>query len=289
MYSYILLIRQHIMAGNTVWFLIPGIIFVLLLVFTLLKKKDMKLVVLYFSMSAIAGFLEIVIFFLFESYEYYPQVWNDWYYDNTFGAYLSQRFFVSSVAIFVAAFNLGFGFILLFIAMFVGIEYAFLALKVYKLNWWHPTYTAIGLLIYFYIGKVWYRCLLDGSYRFFRMFTLGCFAFTLYTDVIAIPTLSGHYEFAVDWFDNPSRDTVIVILIYCLTRGYLIAFVCCYKRHWVYLSFLTAAIWLSYIVLIQFDIFIYKHLWDLWLFAASDLIVLFSSLYFNRVLSRPDK
>lgn len=289
LFSDTLQLSERILKGNAIWFIILTVIFVLLLIFTFWKKKDQKLVVLFFCMSGIAGFLENVIFFWLDCYEYYPHVWKEPYYDNTFGAYLSQRFFVSSVAVFIAAFNLGIGPILLLISMFIGIENLFLVLKLYKLNWWHPSYTAAGLFIYFYIGKVWFKHLLQIPSHIIRFITLFCTLYTLYTDIIAIPTLSGHYFFDVIWFDDPARNTIIVIILYCLIRSFFLAIVCCYRFHWIIMILVPAFMWLSYFVLFQMGIFSFRYSWNILLFAASDIMVLLSGYYFNKVLSKIEK
>ncbi|MBD2870324.1 hypothetical protein [Paenibacillus arenilitoris] len=245
----------------------------------------MKLVALFFCMSGMAGFLENIIFFWLQSYEYYPQILENGYYDMTLGAYISQRFLVSTVAVSIAAFGLGVAPVLLLTAMFVGIELIFLAIGIYKLNWWNPAYTAIGLFLYFLMTKKWYDSLLWVSSRFIRFFTLFSMTYTLYTDIIAIPTLAGHYRFAVHWFDDPARNTVMVILIDCFIASFLVAVVCYCRLHWAIKASVPLAMWASYFVLIRLQLFTFTHVWDLLVFAASDVAVLLNCVYFERVLS----
>ncbi|MDQ0058771.1 hypothetical protein [Paenibacillus harenae] len=129
---------------------------------------------MYLGLSAIAPYFENVILHVLHSYEYYPGILKNPYHDLSLGAYLSQVYYVSSAAFFIAAFQLRFGWILLISAMFVGIEYGFLALGIYKLIWWHPSYTGVDLPVYFWISKKWCVFLLQGSSRFIAVLLICC-------------------------------------------------------------------------------------------------------------------
>jgi hypothetical protein len=119
---------------HAIWFLILAVLSLFLIAYTFYKKRNLKLLPLLFGLSSIASYFENVILHWFHSYEYYPGILKIPYYDLSLGAYLSQVYYVSSVAFFIAAFQLPFGWSLLFFAMFVGIEYCFLALGVYNSN-----------------------------------------------------------------------------------------------------------------------------------------------------------
>lgn len=84
---------------------------VTLLIIVFCKVQDMKLLVLYFCVGSLASHLENIIFVWFTSYEYYPHILKNHYYDMTLGAYFSQQYNVTSAALFIAAFNLGYGWI----------------------------------------------------------------------------------------------------------------------------------------------------------------------------------
>ncbi len=289
MHPQILQLRVPIIFGNAIWFIILAVLSLLLIVFIFWRKRDLKLLALYLGLGAIAGYLENVICIWFQSYEYYPKILEDPYYDLILGTYLSQVYYVSSVALFIAAFNLRYGWMLFFSAMFVGIEYLFLALGIYKLHWWHTGYTGVGLLIYFWISKKWYTVLLRDSSRFIRWFTLFCLNYIIYGDLIAIPLFSNHYHFVGGWFDNPARDTVTVIVVTMLIRSAVIATVCFYKFRPVIVVLIPILMWASYLILIKQHIFMYKYIWGILLFALSDIVVQFCCYYFKRVLSKIPK
>jgi hypothetical protein len=241
-------------------------------------------------MGGIAGFLENIIFFWLESYEYYPQILVVPYYDMTLGAFLSQRFYVSAVAVCIAGFHLGVGPILLFTAMFVGIECLYLAVGVYKLNWWHPAYTGVGLLIYFWIAKKWYKLMLQPTSRYFRWFTLFCFSYTLYSDFVAIPAFANHYYFALDWFDDTAKTAVYAIILQMLVKSMILAIICSdSKPRWLIMGSMPLVIWVGYFVCTRLQIVSFKYVWDLIIVAVSDIVVLLCCYNYNRVLMRVKK
>jgi hypothetical protein len=270
---------------SAIWFIALAVLSVLLLVITFWKKKDMKLGALKMSTGGLAAFFENVIFIWLKSYDYNPGILKIRYYDNLLGAYLSQVFYVSSVAVFIAAFNLGFGWMLVFAVMFMGIEYLFLALGIYHLHWWHPSFTGLGLLIYFWLSKKWYSIMLQASSSFLRFFSLICMNYVIYANLNVIPILTGHYKYVVGWFQSIERDTAFVIVIYCTVRGLITAIVCFFRLHWGYKAFVLILMSASNLILIYQKIFIYKHLWELAFLPIIDFAVLILCDYFNRVLS----
>jgi hypothetical protein len=280
---------DYIHVASAGWFLILAVLSLLLKIFVFWKKKDLKVVALQFCLSGIAGYFEDVVFIWLQSYHYYPRLLKNPYYDNTLGAYFSQVYYVSSVAVLIASFNLGFIWILFFTVMFVGIEYFFLALGIYKLYWWHPSYTAVGLFIYFWVAKRWYKSLLQVSSCWIRLSTLNFMNYILYGNIIVIPVLAGHYHFFFGWFADPARDTIAVIIAYCIIRGFITAAVCFYRLHWPILAFVLLFMGASYFILIHLHLFTYKHLWDLILFPVSDAVIMLCCYYFNGVLSKIQK
>jgi hypothetical protein len=284
--SKVLQLGDHIHMASAIWFLILAVLSLFLKIYTIWREKNPKVLALQFCMSGISGYFESVVFIWLQSYHYYPHILKNPYYDNTLGAYFSQVFYVSSVAVFIAAFHLEYGWILFFTGMFVGIEYLFLALGIYEVNWWRPAYTAVGLFIYFWIARKLYDSLLQASSRFIRLISLNFINYILYANLLVIPVLAGHYHFAVGWFDDPARATIAVIVVYCIIRGVITAVVCFYWLHWLIPALVLILMGASYLVLIHLHIFTFKYLWDFILFPVSDIVVLFCCYYFNRVLSK---
>jgi hypothetical protein len=195
---------------------------------------------------------------------------------------------VTSVALLIAAYNLRLRWIFLYAAMFVGIEYLFLFLRIYKLNWWHPGYTAVGLVVFFWISKKWYSYLLHPSSRFIRFFTLFSVNYGNYAVITAIPVILEDFRLVGGWFANPVRDTIAVIIVTLLIRSAVIGVVCFYRLHWIIKAFVPILFMAGYLVLVHLHIFVYTSFWILVLFSFSDIIVLLFCCYVNRKLLRPE-
>ncbi|MCR2805468.1 hypothetical protein [Paenibacillus soyae] len=279
------MLRENILTGNALWFLLLGGLSLLLIAYTFWRKRDPKLLALYLGLGAIAGYFENVVCIWLESYEYYPHILKDPYLDIVLGTYLSQVYYVTSVALFITAFHLRFRWALVFAGMFVGIEYGFLALGIYKLNWWHPGYTFIGLLLFFWISNKWYRLIQIESSRFVRWFTLVGINYILYGNVTVLPFFNHNYRFVGGFFELPERDTVTVLIIFMLVRGVIVATVCFYRLHWAILASVPIAIGAGILVLTHAHILTFKYEWCLWLFTSADTIVLICCFFFNRILS----
>lgn len=286
MFPQTLQLRVPILMENAIWFMLLVGLSLLLLFYTFWRKRDIKLLVLFLGLGAIAGLLDNVIFIWLQSYEYYPGILDNVYYDMVLGAYLSQVYYVSSMAMFIAAFNLRNRWIVLFAAMFVGLEFLFLALGIYKLNWWHSGYTAVGLSIYFWVSKKWYMSMKQAYTRFIRWFTLYCLSYIIYVNLVAFPLISDHYHFAGGWFINAARDAVAVLIVIILIKSVAIMLVCYYRLHRIIMGLLLFMMWASYLILMHLNIISFKHLWDLVYFAIIDVVVLLSCYYLDKALLR---
>jgi hypothetical protein len=273
---------------TALWFVIPYVLCSILFIVIFWRKKDLKLWMLYLCLNAISLFLENTIFIFLNSYDYKPGILKHPYADNALGAYFSQSYYVTSVALLIAAYNLRFRWIVLYTAMFVAIEYSFLYLGIYKLNWWHPSYTAVGLVIFFGISKKWYNFLLHPASRFIRFFTLFCINYGNYAVITAIPVILEGFQLVGGWFDDSVRDTIAVIIVTMLTRSAVISVVCFYRLYWIIKAFVPILFLASYLLLIHLHIFINTSFWILILFSSSDIMVLLFCCYFNRRLLRSE-
>ncbi len=279
-------LRVPILMENAIWFMLLAGLSFLLLFYTFWRKRDIKLIVLFLGLGAIAGLLDNVIFIWLDSYEYYPGILEDIYYDMVLGAYFSQVYYVSSVALFIAAFHMRNRWIILFAAMFVGLEFLFLALGIYKLNWWHSGYTAVGLSIYFWLSKKWYSSLKHAYSGFVRWFTLYCLSYIIFINLVAIPLISHHYHFAGGWFINASRDAVAVLVVIMLIKSVVIMLACYHRLPRMIMVLFVFMMWVSYAVMIRLNIMSFKYIWDLAYFAIIDVVVLLACYYLDKALLR---
>lgn len=77
--------------SNTVWYLALFIISLILLVITIIKSKNRKPVIaFYFAIMGLIYYIETIILAVYESYSYYPQVFNGTYDDIILGNLVSH-------------------------------------------------------------------------------------------------------------------------------------------------------------------------------------------------------
>jgi len=128
-----------------------------LLGYSFYKSKNKKqLFTLLMSDIGFAYLLEFFVLNLFNAYKYKPKIMKKNYFDNIFGAILSQAIFVPFTAVFSTALKLGWiGKFLLGGVYFSLVELFFLRLKVYKHYWWSTKYTLILIPLYFKISDWW--------------------------------------------------------------------------------------------------------------------------------------
>lgn len=139
-------------------FLILTFVHMLLLFFTFYKNKDRKrLFLLLMSNVGLAYLFEYIVLNLFQAYRYRPKLLKQKYLDNIFGAVLSQAIIIPFTGVFITAQNLKWRAKLFFIFYFNIIEFFFISQKVYKVMWWKPIYTSIGLPVFFSISDYWYK------------------------------------------------------------------------------------------------------------------------------------
>ncbi|QKS46094.1 hypothetical protein HUB94_17885 [Paenibacillus cellulosilyticus] len=272
--------------ANAVWFIGLAVLSIMIIFYTLWKKKDLKLLVLFLGLDALGAFFENVVYLGLNAYEYYPQLLKNPYYDMTLGAFISQYFFVPAISLYYVAFRLTSRWSFIFAAIIAAIELLFLRLDIYKNNWWDTSYTFVGLLLFFWISKKWYNFIIQASSRFIRFITVVCIAYSMNGDLIVIPVFSDHYHFDVDWFNDPTRSSLAVIVLYQTIRACLIAIVCFYRFNWTLQALAPILLLASYLFFIHLHIFTFKFVWDLYYLSVADIVVLICCNYLNKELSK---
>ncbi|MGM7721486.1 hypothetical protein [Metabacillus sp. Hm71] len=229
---------------------------------------------------------EYAILVLFKSYEYFPGVFKDDYFDNVLGANVSNGFIVPSVTVLIAVFDLGFWWIILITIGFFGIEELFLYLGVYRHFWWKTIYTSICLFIFFYLGKYLWRMLRYHVDRFTLRITVlyfvnitiqGTFMFYL----VAIFHL---FFFHVNWFDDPSRDHITLVTLYFFIDSIFFSLVVVLRTYWFWHALLIIGLACVNLFLHQLGILKVSGNWVLGLLTAFQLGELFLLMYVRKLL-----
>jgi hypothetical protein len=197
-------------------------------VFALYRVRDQKLAALYLTMAGAAYLFELVILVLFDSYRYYPGLLANPYLDSLVGAVASNAFVVPAAAVAAAAFRLRPPGLLLVVAAIVAIEESFLALGIYRHNWWHTGYTAFFLLAGFVLARLWHSLLRQQPPRRFVCFATAFFAaLFLRASAAFLLRILGLVFFSVGWFALPERGHIAAYSFFILAEAAVCAPIAC--------------------------------------------------------------
>lgn len=158
---------------NKIPFILLLIIHTSMLGYSFYKTKNKKqLFTLLMANIGFAYLLEYIVLNVFHAYTYKPKIIKKNFFDNIFGAILSQGIFVPFTAVFSTVMKIGWvGKLLLGGIYFSLVELIFLRLKIYKHNWWKTIYTLILIPLYFKISD-WWNILLDKRNPIVRFISL---------------------------------------------------------------------------------------------------------------------
>ncbi|MCL7748375.1 hypothetical protein [Halalkalibacter alkaliphilus] len=135
-----------------------------LLLVTFIMKKDRKnLFIALLSNISFAYFFEYFVLNVFQAYKYKPKFLKNRNLDNIFGALLSQAIFIPFTSLYLTAFEVKWRTKLFVNLYFVSVEFLFLRMKIYKLNWWNPIFTGLAIPVHFYLSDIWYKHIKKGT------------------------------------------------------------------------------------------------------------------------------
>ncbi|WP_449536494.1 hypothetical protein [Ferdinandcohnia sp. Marseille-Q9671] len=272
--------------SNFLPFLILILLTIILFTVSWRKARSKKLIPFYLCIAGLIFLFEYVIFVLFKSYEYYPGIFNDSYFDNILGSNISNGFIVPAATIFIAVFNLGFWWILLIILGFAGIEELFLQLTIYRHFWWQTPYTSVGLLINFYLGKwIWrWICYHIDQYKL-RIFLLYFVNVALQgTIMFYLVVLTHLFFYHVNWFDNLSRGHIAFITLYFFIDSIFFSLLVVFKSNWLWKGLLIISLTCINLILHSFGILVVSSHWVLALVTLVQIGELFLLMYMQKLL-----
>lgn len=221
---------------NTYWYLGLAVIGFLILIFTLWKKKDIRLLVLQFCLDGIIHPFETTVLLLYPGYRIMPGISGNELFDNAQGAFISDFFIVSSIAVMVAAFDLKPVWMLLIASFIMGIEWLFGLLGIYEQYWWKTIYTGIGLMIGFYIGKkIWSAIRYNNLNRYVLLLILY-FSFLVVHNIFTFTsaTTFRKFHFEAGWFPDPTMDHLIFGAVYLYIISIIAAVLVWARINWLF-------------------------------------------------------
>ena len=278
------------MEFNSFWYLGLAFLSILLLTYVYLKTKSARTLLLFITMVGFGYLVETVIYNFGHSYQYYPKlIKHDSFYDSDMGAIASNALALPIVATFIAALRKNWIWIIFFVSLFAGIEWAFLKLNIYSHNWWRIGYTALGLLlVYFPLAKLFYQLLsrpLQGWLHSVVLFlSVGPISASL--QFIPIIFFSIRY-YDLGWFDKPSEDTTafgaIYYLIICLFYVWIVKHP--WKLKWFKYVLTALVVYAMNLLLKEIGILHSQVWWDPWYYVLLSVFVLKCAVILSKHLT----
>jgi hypothetical protein len=202
---------------NKIPFIIMLIIHSSLLGYSFYKTKNKKqLFTLLMADIGFAYLLEYLVLNVFHAYTYKPKIIKKNFFDNVFGAILSQGIFVPFTAVFSTFMKIGWvGKILLGGIYFSLVELIFLKLKVYKHNWWRTIYTLILIPLYFNISD-WWNILLEKKNPVVRFISLFFMILVTEANLLFLFASTRKVRFGAGKFHS-WKEHFIIVPLYAIT------------------------------------------------------------------------
>ncbi|MDQ0976449.1 hypothetical protein QFZ31_006327 [Neobacillus niacini] len=201
---------------NKIPFIIMLIIHSSLLGYSFYKTKNKKqLFTLLMADIGFAYLLEYVVLNVFHAYTYKPKIIKKNFFDNVFGAILSQGIFVPFTAVFSTVARIGWVGKLLGGVYFSLVELLFLRLKVYKHNWWRTIYTLILIPLYFKISDCW-NILLGKWNPLVRFISLFLMILVTEANLLFLFALTRKVRFGAGKFHS-WKEHFIIVPLYAIT------------------------------------------------------------------------
>lgn len=251
--------------SHTIWFILLGITTMIELIIIFLNvKKRPAVLALYLSISGMTFFFEMIILSLLKAYTYYPMLVPDSQPVDSIAGNLFSQFSVSASALLLAVLRLKYYWYIVFALIYGLIEELFLALGVYKQNWYHTWMTVLLLPFFFWVARQAYRL----CFTRLKGVLLHVFIFlgllTLHQNTIVwVLRLTDIQRFSENIFPDKQHSLIFLSSLYMLVLGVIIMFVYFSNIRWYWKSALIVFLYIGHWLGQHFDLIIYKEGWFL--------------------------
>lgn len=268
---------------NIFWYYCVIAIGLALLIVSMIKKRNfLDLFSAFLAFSALAYFCEVLVLFVFGSYQYKPGVFKDYIAEDILGHLVCNGFFWGGTAIFVAVFSLRTFWIFLIAIAYMLVEVLFLKVGAYEHHWWKLYLTGAGAFVIFNIVKIWFHGLQKGNHKFLRKFTFFMTAWVLLQGASVVQNLFDKQHFRIGFVQNPYQDSILFSVPYqlCLAIIYS-AFITAHKK-WYFTIFPLI------LTIIMDSLFVYTHIlnfyngWNLFYFDAIRIVIFITFVLLER-------
>lgn len=270
---------------SSLYYIILAVISSIIFFYTLWKKRDRKLVALYFFTVGVTYFMEYFVLVIFKGYAYNPGIFKQEYIDNITGAIVSDAFTIPMFSVFIAGFRMKFLKRFLIALAILGVEILYVKVGIYVHFWWSYLYSFIGANIFFYFAQKWLYKLhkpLKRSDTFAILFfsNLAMQAST----VFLLASVLGKYIYIVKWFDDSYRSHSAFATLYIIFISIVFVSLIVFKLNWIWICVGIAIPSLIDIILINSHILRILHDWSLLNFIIFRIFILTCIYLFNKHL-----
>ncbi|WP_168120838.1 hypothetical protein [Paenibacillus sp. HB172176] len=214
-------------------YLILVLISLMLLAAIMLHQRQLGVIFVFMTLSGIVYAAEFFVLILFDGYAYFPRILSIRYYDNAFGAVVSNLMILPALGLLSSLYRLQLGGIAALAGAMVGVEYLFDQLHIFEQHWWNLSYTGAVLVFFFFLARFWVGRLYAGGV-FYRFTSLWMQAWSGAGTVMYGLSVLGlrHYHLGV--FEDIYRDDLFLASIMgVLKSGVFSVFVtCCSRLGW---------------------------------------------------------
>ncbi len=200
--------------NNFIPYLILIAIFVPLIVWTIVHKREPGLITVFSTYIGMIYFVEFFVLVVFSGYCYKPMVLSVPYYDNILGAVISDLVVVPAIALVVAAFQLKNVWCVVLGILFGGIEWIFISLRVYQLYWWKIAYTIVVFTLFFIFARYWLKKVRECCHPVMHFISLFLPSFMLVATILFVTGVFGLHLDHIGVFAERHRDSVFIASIY---------------------------------------------------------------------------
>ncbi|MDT9725562.1 hypothetical protein DUZ99_11325 [Xylanibacillus composti] len=249
--------------NNTIWFILLGIITIMVLAITLLQANNRRqLLAFYLTISGMAFCFEMIVYSFFKAYQYFPMLVPHSPADDSIAGNLFSQFSVSSSAVFLAVFGLGYIWHVVIAAAYAFVEELFLALGIYKHNWYRTWMTVAGLLLLFWLTKKAYLIVNTSFGRIWRFLFLFFGLVTLHQHTIVwVFRLTGVRIFSETFLPDKERSLVVLSGTYMLLLGGIIMIMYFSKFKWGWKFLIIVLLYGGHYVAYRYHLIICKEGW----------------------------
>jgi hypothetical protein len=190
-------------------------------------------------------------------------VFTDPWAENLLAHLLLNSTLWPGTATLVVAYSLGSGWIFLITAAFILIEYLFMTFGLYEHHWWKNYMTAMAVVLFLVISKMWFPKINQPYHRLSRIITFFYVAFVIIHLPIPLLLLFGKQYYNVGLVENMIRSSTIFILVYQLVETLILVYFVgiLNKWYWKLVPFVIAFVGQS--TLASMNILIFQDGWNL--------------------------